>query len=95
MVTAMYISVAIPVKCAIKELQNRSISETLQGLPYITGVFRNKEYYDLNKVVTNELDFLLGAVLSQILNKYSMYCGNRGIMPSFTEANEFNKSIIG
>ena len=45
----------------LKELQIRSISETLQGLPYITEVFRAKEY-DLNKVVTNELDFLLGAV---------------------------------
>jgi hypothetical protein len=76
-------------KGLLKELQARSIEETLKALPFITQVFRNKEY-DLNKVVTNELDFLLGAVLSQIINQYSFYCGNRGIKPSFDESIEFN-----
>jgi hypothetical protein len=45
-------------KRLLKELQARSIEETLKALPFITQVFRNKEY-DLNKVVTNELDSLL------------------------------------
>jgi len=77
----------------LKELQSRSINETLQGLPYITEVFCAKEY-DLNKVVTNELDFLLGAVFSQIIYRYSMYCVNRGINPSSTEVTEFNVTLF-
>jgi hypothetical protein len=73
----------------LKELQESSIRTTLEGLPSITEVFRTSEY-DLNKVVTNEVDFLLGAVFSHILNQYAVACYSRGIYPSSTEAAEFN-----
>lgn len=78
-------------KKLLKELQHRSITEALESLPYITEVFRRKDFgYDLNKVITNELDFLLGAVFSHILNIYAIHCLNRGIRTSQTEAHEFN-----
>jgi hypothetical protein len=77
----------------LKELQSRSIKEALEGLPYITEVFRAKGY-DLNKVVANELDFLLGAVFSHIINQYIFSCYNRGIWPSPTETTEFNVSLF-
>jgi hypothetical protein len=48
----------------LKQLQNRAVEETLNDLPYITEVFRNKEY-NLSNTITNEVDFLLGAVFSQ------------------------------
>jgi hypothetical protein len=77
----------------LKELYHRSIKETLEALPYITQVFRNKEY-DLDKIITNELDFLLGAVLSQIINTYSCYCMNRGIKPTREQSIAFNVSLF-
>ena len=77
----------------LKELLTRSIKETLEELPRTTEVFRAKEY-DLNKVVTNELDFLLGAVFSQILYRYSIYCWNRRINPTSAEATAVNISLF-
>ena len=77
----------------LKELLTRSIMETLEALPRITEVFRAKEY-DLNKVVTNELDFLLGAVFCHILYRYNIYCSNRGINPSSAETTAVNISLF-
>jgi predicted membrane channel-forming protein YqfA (hemolysin III family) len=73
----------------LKQLQNRAVEETLNDLPYITEVFRNKKY-NLNKTITNEIDFLLGAVFSQIIQTYSLFCTNRNIKPSMEQLEEFN-----
>ncbi|HET7149294.1 MAG TPA: hypothetical protein VFI73_12430 [Candidatus Nitrosopolaris sp.] len=42
-------------------LLKQAVEDTLNDLPYITEVFRTKKY-NLNKTVTNETDFLMGAV---------------------------------
>jgi hypothetical protein len=77
----------------LKQLQNRAIEETLNDLPYITEVFRNKKY-NLNKTITNEVDFLLGAVFSLIIQTYSLYCTNRNIKPSLEQLEEFNAHLF-
>jgi hypothetical protein len=59
----------------------------------MTQVFRRKEY-NLNETVTNELDFLLGAVFAQILLKFTVYCMNRGIKPSLEQLEEFNITLF-
>jgi hypothetical protein len=77
----------------LKELHNRAVEETLKDLPYISEVFRNKKY-NLNKTITNEIDFLLGAVFSQIIQTYSLYCTNRNIRPSLEQLDEFNTYLF-
>lgn len=73
----------------MKEQLDRAIRELLQQLPYTKQVFTNPKY-DLNQVVENELDFLLGAVLGKILERYTYYLLNRHIRPSSEEAAKTN-----
>ena len=49
---------------------DEAIQDTLDTLPAIAKVFINPEY-DLKETVENDTDFLLGAVLSQIIQTIS------------------------
>ena len=77
----------------LRQLQNRAVEETLKDLPCITEVFRNKKY-NLNKTITNEIDFLLGAVFSQIIQTFSIYCMNTNIRPSLEQLDDFNAYLF-
>jgi hypothetical protein len=53
----------------LEALQKRAVEDTLNNLPNITQVFLTKKY-NLNKTVTNETDFLMGAVFSHITHLF-------------------------
>jgi hypothetical protein len=53
----------------------RVIQETPEEISYITQSFRDS---DLDKVTTNENDFLLGTVISFIYYKTLLYCSFEG-----------------
>jgi hypothetical protein len=74
-------------------LQNRAVEDTLNNLPNITQVFRTKKY-NLNKTVTNETDFLMGAVFSHITLMFSISCKNRGIKPSLEQSDRLNTYLF-
>jgi hypothetical protein len=87
----------------IKEQLGRAVKDILEQLPWMAEVFRNPTY-DLNKTVENEMDFFLGAVLGEILERYTQYLLNKQIKPSaeefawinqtlFSRANEFKDLI--
>ena len=87
----------------IREQLGLAVKDILEQLPWMAEVFRNPTY-DLNKTIENELDFFLGAVLGEILERYTQYLLNKHIKPSteefawinqtlFSRANEFKDLI--
>ncbi len=44
--------------------------------------------YSLDQTVTNELDFILRAVFSQIINRFKIYSSNRSTKVSEDDLNE-------
>jgi len=68
----------------IKEQLERAIGEGITALPYMKEVFKNPTY-ELNKIVENELDFLLGAVFSSILDRNAMFLLERLVKPTNEE----------
>jgi hypothetical protein len=88
----------------LDKLLKEAVEETFNNIHNITQVFRTKKY-DLNKTVTNETDFLMGAVFSRIIFFFSISCQYRGIIPSseqfvrlntylFSKAPELREIII-
>ena len=80
----------------------RAIKVVFEQLPYTQMVFHNPSY-DLKQTVENDLDFLLGAVPAQILDRYGIFC-SRNIKPTneetalinyflFSRASEFKEMI--
>jgi hypothetical protein len=55
------------------------MQNTLNTLPNIADVFLNPNY-DLKETVENDTDFLLGAVLSQIINRISYLYAIRNVL---------------
>jgi hypothetical protein len=70
------------------------IKETLDTLPYMAEVFLNPDY-DLKETVENDTDFLLGAVLSQIIQNISRRYALRNISgPSDEQAIKINRRLF-
>lgn len=78
--------------------------EILEQLPFTKEVFLDQKY-DLHNTIENQLDFFLGTVLAQILERFSVYCltkditltseeGDRIKYTLFSRASEF-KGLIG
>ena len=85
-------------------LFQETVEDTSSEIPAIAALMRINKY-DLNQTVTNEHDFILGAVFSQIINRFKIYSTNRSMKISesdldelylllFSKAEEFKNLII-
>ena len=85
-------------------LFQETVEDTSSEIPAIAALLRINKY-DLDQTVTNELDFILGAVFSQIINRFKIYSTNRSMKISesdldelylilFSKAEEFKKLIL-
>jgi hypothetical protein len=77
----------------LEALLKLAVEDTLNNLANITQVFRTKKY-NLNETVTNETDFLLGAVFSHITLTFSNSCQNRDIKPSLEQSDRLNTHLF-
>lgn len=68
-------------------LFQETIEDTTSEIPSIAALLRINKY-DLDQSVTNELDFILGAVFSQIINRFKIYSTNRSMKISESDLNE-------
>jgi hypothetical protein len=85
-------------------LFQETVEDTSSEIPAIAALLRINKY-DLDQTVTNELDFILGAVFSQIINRFKIYSTNRSMKISesdldelylllFSKAEEFKNLIL-
>jgi hypothetical protein len=85
-------------------LFQETVEDTSSEIPAIAALMRINKY-DLDQTVTNELDFILGAVFSQIINRFKIYSTNRSMKISesdldelylllFSKAEEFKNLIL-
>jgi hypothetical protein len=85
-------------------LFQETVEDTSSEIPSIAALMRINKY-DLDQTVTNELDFILGAVFSQIINRFKIYSTNRSMKISesdldelylllFSRAEEFKNLIL-
>ncbi|MGA9909662.1 MAG: hypothetical protein WBP84_05585 [Nitrososphaeraceae archaeon] len=88
----------------IMGLFQETVEDTSSEIPAIAALLRINKY-DLDQTVTNELDFMLGAVFSQIINRFKIYSANRSMKISksdldelylllFSKAEEFKNLIL-
>jgi hypothetical protein len=79
----------------IRQLLNQKIEEAINYIPSIKNIFLNPNF-NIKISVSNDTDFLLGAVLSQTLNQFafSFFEKYRRIMTS-EEATEANAILFG
>jgi hypothetical protein len=68
-------------------LFQETVEDTSSEIPSIAALMRINKY-DLDQTVTNELDFILGAVFSQIINRFKIYSTNRSMKISESDLNE-------
>ena len=59
-------------------LFQETVEDTSSEIPSIVALLRINKH-DLDQTVTNELDFILGAVFSQIINRFKIYSTNRSM----------------
>jgi hypothetical protein len=85
-------------------LFQETVEDTSSEIPSIAALLRINKYH-LDQTVTNELDFILGAVFSQIINRFKIYSTNRSMKISesdldelylllFSKAEEFKNLIL-
>ena len=85
-------------------LFQETVEDTSSEIPSIAALLRINKY-DLDQTVSNELDFILGAVFSQIINRFKIYSTNRSMKISesdldelylllFSKAEEFKNLIL-
>jgi hypothetical protein len=68
-------------------LFQETVEDTSSEIPAIAALLRINKY-DLDQTVTNELDFILGAVFSQIINRFKIYSTNRSMKISESDLDE-------
>jgi len=72
---------------------SRALREIEEQLPYMATVFRNP-LFDLKNTVENDLDFLLGAFLASVLERYTTYCLSRQIKSTDLESAKVNYALF-
>lgn len=88
----------------IMGLFQETVEDTSSEIPAIAALMRINKYH-LDQTVTSELDFILGAVFSQIINRFKIYSTNRSMKISesdldelylllFSKAEEFKNLIL-
>ena len=78
----------------LRSLFTNAIEDTIETLPYTIQVFQDP-LYDLKKIVTNDVDFLLGAFFAQVLLFYSVYCSNnKDLKPTIEESQQFHYELF-
>ena len=68
-------------------LFQETVEDTSSEIPSIAALLRINKC-DLDQTVTNELDFILGAVFSQIINRFKIYSTNRSMKISESDLDE-------
>jgi len=68
-------------------LFQETVEDTSSEIPAIAALLRISKY-NLDQTVTNELDFILGAVFSQIINRFKIYSTNRSMKISESDLDE-------
>jgi hypothetical protein len=72
----------------------RAFEEAIKNIELISLPFRNPKY-DLKKTVDNDIDFILGAVIDQIINNSVDFLRDKNITRLTPEENErFNVYIF-
>ena len=71
----------------VLELFQETVEDTSSEIPSIAALLRVSKN-NLDQTVTNELDFILGAVFSQIINRFKIYSTNRSMKISESDLNE-------
>jgi hypothetical protein len=74
-------------------LFHETVEYTLSEIPAITVLFHVNRY-DLDQTVTNELDFILGVVFSQIINRFTNYSANRSMKILEDDLNELHALLF-
>jgi hypothetical protein len=77
----------------LRNLFTKATEDTIETLPYTIQVFQDP-LYDLKKLLTSDLDFLLGAFFAQVILFYSVYCSNKDIQPTLEESSRFNYELF-
>jgi hypothetical protein len=77
----------------LRNLFTKATEDTIETLPYTIQVFQDP-LYDLKKLLTSDLDFLLGAFFAQVILFYSVYCSNKDIQPTIEESSRFNYELF-
>jgi hypothetical protein len=77
----------------LRNLFTKATEDTIETLPYTIRVFQDP-LYDLKKLLTSDLDFLLGAFFAQVILFYSVYCSNKDIQPTLEESSRFNYELF-
>ena len=88
----------------VLELFQETVEDTSSEIPSLASLMRVSKN-NLDQTVTNELDFILGAVFSQIINRFKIYSTNRSMKISesdldglylllFSKAEEFKNLIL-
>jgi|SRR5689334_16528176 hypothetical protein len=72
---------------------DESIDESLKELPPIISLFQANTNL-LNRMVTNQGDFILGVVMSQIISNFLLYCRNRCIKLSNDDMIQVYSNLI-
>jgi len=70
-----------------------STKEVLDNLKITKLVFLNREY-DLYKNVDNKLDFFLGIVFAQIMDRFTIFCINKKIKLTPGERSKINRTLF-
>ena len=71
----------------VLELFQETVEDTSSEIPSLASLMRVSKN-NLDQTVTNELDFILGAVFSQIINRFKIYSTNRSMKISESDLNE-------
>ena len=70
-----------------------STKEVLDKIQITKSVLLNPAY-DLHKIIDNELDFFLGAVFAQIIDRYTIFCLNKKIKLTPGERSKINRTLF-
>ena len=70
-----------------------STKEVLEKIQITKSVLLNPAY-DLHKVVDNQLDFFLGVVFAQIMDRYTIFCISKKIKLTPGERSKINRTLF-
>jgi len=77
----------------IDEEVNRALIHAGRSIEVFSLPFRNPKY-DLKKIVDNDIDFILGAVMNDIMNNSALFLRNRNIRLTPEEIDKLNVYVF-
>jgi hypothetical protein len=77
----------------IDEQEARAFREAIRTIENFSLPFRNLKY-DLKKTVDSDIDFILGAVISEIMNSTAEFLKSRGVDLTPEEIDKINLYVF-